>query len=99
MTEAEKIFWNSVRNRKFRNLKFRRQQIVEGFIVDFYCDKLKLCIEIDGGVHSEESIKKYDIERDKALKMHNLSIMRFSNGEAKKDIAGVLGKIESVVPR
>jgi very-short-patch-repair endonuclease len=84
-------------NRKFRNLKFRRQQIVEGFIVDFYCDELKLCIEIDGGVHNEETIKEYDIERERALKIHNLTIMRFSNDEVKKDITEVLKKIGEII--
>jgi len=47
MTAAEKVFWNAVRNRKLNNLKFRRQQIIHGFIVDFYCEELRLC-EIDG---------------------------------------------------
>jgi very-short-patch-repair endonuclease len=97
MTEAEKIFWNCVRGRKFRNLKFRRQQIVEGFVVDFYCDALRLCVEIDGALHNVESVKKYDAERDKALKMHGLMIMRFTNDEVISDVNRVLQNIGSLV--
>jgi very-short-patch-repair endonuclease len=93
MTEAEKIFWNSVRGRKFRNLKFRRQQIVEDFVVDFYCDALRLCVEIDGAVHNAESAKKYDVERDKALKLHGLTMMRFANDEVISDVNKVLQEI------
>jgi very-short-patch-repair endonuclease len=97
MTEAEKIFWKCVRGRRFRNLKFRRQQIVEGFVVDFYCDALRLCIEIDGAVHDTGAAKKYDTERDKALKMHGLTMMRFTNDEVMNTIHDVLGKIERMM--
>jgi very-short-patch-repair endonuclease len=96
MTEAEKIFWNNVRSRKFRNLKFRRQQIVEGFVVDFFCDALRLCVEIDGAVHNTETVKKYDAERDKALKLHGLTMMRFTNDEVIDSIEDVLKGIGSL---
>ncbi|MFH0975082.1 MAG: DUF559 domain-containing protein [Spirochaetota bacterium] len=86
MTEAEKIFWAAVRGRKFRKFKFRRQQIIEGFVVDFYCDALRLCVEIDGAVHDAETAKKYDTERDKALKKHGLTMLRFTNDEVIRDV-------------
>jgi very-short-patch-repair endonuclease len=93
MTEAEKIFWAAARGRKFRKLKFRRQQIIEGFVIDFYCDELRLCVEIDGAVHRDETAKKYDAERDKALKMHGLTMLRFTNDEAIRDVNKVLQTI------
>ncbi|TAL39766.1 MAG: DUF559 domain-containing protein, partial [Spirochaetes bacterium] len=76
MTDAEKIIWELVRNRKFRNLKFRRQQIIDGFIVDFYCEELRLCLEIDGGVHDDEEQRKYDRERDAVLAQRGVRIVR-----------------------
>jgi len=47
-TRAEDILWQNLRNRKLTRLKFRRQQHIEGFIVDFYCDQIKFAIEVDG---------------------------------------------------
>ena len=93
MTETEKVFWENERNRKFRGLKFRRQQLIDGFIVDFYCDTLRLCIEIDGEIQDTEEANKYDNERNRALKLRGLSMMRFRNNEILEDIKGVLRKI------
>ena len=50
MTDYEKILWKRLRTNKLLGLHFRRQQIIDGFIVDFYCHKTKLIIEIDGGI-------------------------------------------------
>ncbi len=50
-TKAERIVWRLLRNRKFLNLKFRRQHQIGLYIVDFYCDELKLILELDGSVH------------------------------------------------
>ena len=80
-TPAEKEFWEMVRNKKLHGLKFRRQQIIDGFIVDFYCDKIGLCVEIDGSVHETEEQKKYDRLRDKAIALRGLKILRISNND------------------
>mgnify|MGYP001270439515 CR=1 FL=1 len=85
MTVAEKAFWKMVRNRKLFNLKFRRQQIIDGFIVDFYCDELGLCIEIDGEVHNDTEQKQYDRYRDEAIALNKLKILRFTNNEVLYD--------------
>lgn len=53
-TDAEALFWSRLRNRQFRNLKFRRQVPLGQYIVDLYCHELQLVIELDGGQHSEE---------------------------------------------
>ena len=53
-TDAETLLWSRLRNRQFRNLKFRRQVPLGHYIVDFYCHELRLVIELDGGQHSEE---------------------------------------------
>ena len=96
MTEAEKIFRANIRNRKFRGLKFRRQQVIDGFIVDFYCEALRLCIEIDGEVHDTEEAKKYDKNRDRALELRGLRMLRFQNNEVINDIEGVLRRLQEV---
>ena len=58
MTLAEKCFWNGVKTDKFMGLHFRRQQIIHGFIADFYCEDLNLVVEVDGGIHEQQ--KDYD---------------------------------------
>lgn len=81
MTKAEKAFWEMVRGRRMCGLKFRRQQVIDGFIVDFYCDSPGLCIEIDGGVHDDEEQANYDRLRDEALASRKLKILRIRNDE------------------
>ncbi|HPF07949.1 MAG TPA: endonuclease domain-containing protein [Spirochaetota bacterium] len=93
MTEAEKVFWEMVRDRRMFGLKFRRQQIIDGFIVDFYCDSLGLCVEIDGGVHETEEQKNYDKLRDEALAIRSLKILRLKNEEVLGDKDLVIEKI------
>ena len=62
-TEAESVLWEHLRNRKLDGLKFRRQQIIEGFIVDFFCHNLKLVIELDEEVHDIPDQKVIDEHR------------------------------------
>ena len=88
MTPAEKILWEYLRAKRFNGLKFRRQQIIEGFIVDFYCHSLGLVIELDGEIHDKQ--KEYDTERDDILSSKQLTILRFTNQQVSKDIESVL---------
>jgi very-short-patch-repair endonuclease len=99
-TEAEKKLWKFIRNKKLSGRKFLRQhpviyQIIKNecffFIPDFYCDKEKLLIELDGGIHDDS--KEKDTRRDKIL--HNLGfcVLRIRNEELS-DIEAVLLKIE-----
>ncbi len=67
MTPSEKLLWDFLRGRGLSKYKFRRQQPMEGFILDFYCDKAKLGIEVDGGIHSLREISKYDLQRTEFL--------------------------------
>lgn len=66
-TTAEAVLWETLRGRKFLNLKFRRQHPVNTYIADFYCHQLKLVIEVDGGYHADTDQKIKDEERTKAL--------------------------------
>ena len=66
MTEAEKILWDSLRNNEWQ-LNFRRQHPISIYIADFYCHKLKLVIELDGGYHENKDVKIHDVEREKDI--------------------------------
>lgn len=94
MTPAEKILWNELRGNKL-GVHFRRQQIIAGFIVDFYCHKVGLVIEVDGDIHDLQ--QEEDARREKVLQEMGLQIVRFRNEEVEKDWAGVLSKIRELV--
>ena len=92
MTPAEKILWQELRGNKL-GVHFRRQQIIAGFIVDFYCHRAGLVIELDGSVHANQS--EEDAHRGKALNEMGLRVIRFWNGEIEKNLADVLRKIRA----
>ena len=71
MTDAEKLLWEKLKKNQFQGYKFRRQHPVHLFIVDFYCHKLKMVIEIDGKYHETTEQKKLDTERSDILKFRD----------------------------
>jgi len=92
-TEAEKLLWFRIRKKQIKDSQFFRQRPIGSYIVDFYCPKSKLVIEIDGGQHYEEDNIKRDLIRDEHLKKMGFRIMRFTNLDIFKNIDGVLDKI------
>ena len=74
-TEAENRLWYHLRNRRFQGWKFRRQHILEGYIVDFVCLERRLVIELDGGQHADQ--KAYDNQRTLALEKVGFKVIRF----------------------
>ena len=94
MTYAERCFWNGVRNRKVNGLKFRRQHVIDGFIADFYCNELRLIVEVDGGVH--ETQKDYDRLRDYIISRNNITIIRFSNEVVVNNFTMVVKRIREL---
>ncbi|MDJ0743575.1 MAG: DUF559 domain-containing protein [Xenococcaceae cyanobacterium MO_167.B27] len=95
MTPAEKILWEHLRAKRFKGLKFRRQQIIEGFIVDFYCHSLGLVIEVDGKIHDRQI--ENDRKRDKILSAKNLYVLRFTNEQVAENIESVLKAITETI--
>lgn len=93
MTEAEKLLWSKVRRKQLRGYQFYRQRIIGEYIVDFYCSKANLIIELDGGQHYTEEAKKKDKGRDDYLKREGYEILRFSDKEVFENLQGVLEKI------
>lgn len=93
-TESEKLLWEKLRNNNL-GAKFRRQYSVMGYVVDFYCPKERLAIELLGGVHKSVSAKKYDDYRREHLKAFAITILEFWNSEVENNIEGVLELIKS----
>ncbi len=60
-------------------VRFQRQKVIDQYIVDFYCAKARLVIELDGGGHYTETQKAYDAQREERLKKHHLKVLRFCN--------------------
>jgi len=94
MTPAEKVLWEELRANKL-GVHFRRQQIIAGFIVDFYCHKAGLVIEVDGDVHDLQH--EEDTRREKALREMGLRVVRFGNDEVVKDLSVVVEKIRKQI--
>ena len=97
-TLAEKHAWHLLRDRRVIGLKFRRQVPIDDFIVDFYCDELKLVIEIDGDVHGETVKARRDEARDQRLKELGYTVLRFSNALVINDAGVVIQAIRSLRP-
>lgn len=95
MTDAEKALWTKIRGRQMKGYQFYRQKPIGNFIVDFYCPKANLVIELDGGQHYSEDRKIKDDQRDNYLKNMGLSVLRFSDREVFENMGGVLEKIWS----
>jgi len=88
LTLAERLVWLCLRRNQLLACHFRRQQIVGGFIVDFYCASARLVIEVDGPVH--ESQREQDRNRDAILSTHGVRILRFTNEQIKTNLGDVL---------
>lgn len=95
MTETEIRLWNRIRRKQINDLQFFRQRPIGNFVVDFYCPKKKLVIEVDGGQHFwDEDAMKRDLLKDDYLKNKlSLKVLRFSNVEVYNNMEGVIGKI------
>ena len=87
-TPAEQKLWSRLRNRQLNGLKFRRQHPIERFIIDFYCDEAKLCIEVDGDSHAEQI--EYDQARTAYLNELGYTVIRFTNREVFTQCEAVL---------
>jgi very-short-patch-repair endonuclease len=97
MTRAEIILWSRLREKKINGYKFRRQQPIFDYIVDFYCPQLKLIIEVDGEIHSLNENSKYDLKRDNILKINGYHIIRLTNLEIETELNSTINKIISFI--
>lgn len=78
-------------------IRFMRQRIIDGYIVDFYCASAKLVIEIDGAQHYEPEALAYDEERTRILNAYGLTVLRFRNSEINRQFQAVCQKIDQYI--
>ena len=94
MTPEEKILWELIR-RDALGVRFRRQFGIGEYIVDFYCSKLKLVIELDGNQHYTKDGLEYDEIRENYMKSLDITTIRFRNKEINENLSGVIEKIKT----
>ena len=94
MTPAERALWRALRRNALDGLHFRRQQVIEGSIVDFYCDAVKLAIEVDGKPHEEQG--EYDEFREDVIARQGVRFLRLPN-DALHDIEAVIEHIKEKI--
>jgi len=96
-TEAEIFLWNNLRGKKLEGYKFRRQHIIDQFIVDFVCLKKQLIIEVDGGYHSLPEVEFSDKQRTDIFESFGYKVIRFSNEQILNEIEVVLEEVIRVL--
>lgn len=94
-SEAESALWKQLRGRRLMGYKFRRQVVIEPYVVDFACLEAKLIIEADGGQHGEQAA--YDARRTARLEVMGYRVMRFWNHEILSERQSVLARIRSAL--
>lgn len=91
-TLSEVLLWNELKARKLMGYQFLRQKPIENFILDFYCSKLKLAIEIDGNSHLGKEIK--DKIRQTEIEKYGITFLRFDDREVKNNIGIILSTLK-----
>lgn len=92
MTFSEKVMWNILR-RNETGERFLRQYSIDNYVIDFYCPRLKLAVEVDGEVHDREEEKKYDKERQEYVEKYGVVFIEFRNEEVTENGNAVYEKI------
>ena len=93
-TKAERLLWNALSGKRLDGLRFRRQQQIENFIVDFCCMRSRVVIEIDGWSHTGSG--SADEARDNWLTEHDFQVLRYTNMEVIHDVQGVADSIAAI---
>jgi very-short-patch-repair endonuclease len=97
MTEAERLLWSKIRAKQLKGYQFYRQRIIGNYIVDFYCAKAKLVIELDGGQHYSNKGLEKDKIRDDYIKEQKLEVLRFSDRDVFENLNGVVERIYEIL--
>jgi very-short-patch-repair endonuclease len=93
-TLGEILLWQQIKGRKIQGYQFNRQKPIGNYIVDFFCKKLNLIIEVDGETHFYDGAQEKDEKRQKELEALGLFFLRFDDLEVKQNIEAVVIKIE-----
>ena len=94
-TDAERLLWHHLRDRRMEGFKFRRQHPVPPFFADFACIEACLVIELDGGQHFEPDAQASDQSRTAVLEQAGFTVLRFDNRQMLQETAAVLTVIRS----
>ena len=92
-TECERQLWSMLRRKQMAALRFRRQQPIGPYVVDFLCPAMKLVVELDGGQHSENEAVVYDGVRTQWLEARGYRVLRFWNWDFRENPEGALERI------
>jgi very-short-patch-repair endonuclease len=98
MTDAERHLWSKIRMKQLKGYQLYRQKPIGDYIVDFFCPRAKLVVEIDGSQHLVGETIQYDRIRDDYLSSHGLRVLRFTNSDVMRNIEGVIESIEEEIP-
>ncbi len=93
MTDAERHLWAKIRMKQLKGYQFYRQKPIGDYIVDFFCPRAKLVIEVDGSQHFSDEMTEYDRIRDEHMSSLGLRVLRFTNTEALTNIEGIIESI------
>ena len=96
-TSTERMLWKRLRGKQLDGYRFRQQHGFGPYVLDFYCPSIRLCIELDGGVHNDEKVKQKDEERTVFLKQNRIQVLRFRNEEVEQNIEYVLERIKDCI--
>ena len=97
MTDAEKILWQKFWCKQLKGHSFYRQKAIGTYIVDFFCPKANLVIELDGGQHYTDIGKTKDSIRENTLTKMGIKILRFSDRDVFENMSGVIEEIWSLL--
>ena len=97
MTDAERKLWSKLRSKQVNGVHFYRQKNIGNYIVDFYCPRARLIIEVDGSQHFIEEELSADCIRDTYLSKLGFTVMRFNNNEVLTHIDGVMESIYNFI--
>ncbi|BFU59595.1 MULTISPECIES: endonuclease domain-containing protein [Rodentibacter] len=97
MTEAEQLLWQRIRHKQLCSLQVYRQKPLLNYIVDFYCPKAKLVIELDGSQHNQPDQREKDILRDQELASLGIKVLRFPNSMIFNDLEKVIEILEKEI--
>jgi very-short-patch-repair endonuclease len=97
MPKAEAVLWKHISRKQVLGYRFLRQFSISSYVLDFYCPKLRLAIEIDGSTHIKDEEIEYDRNRQREIEQLGIQFLRFKNEEVLFDLSGVISKIEMSV--
>jgi very-short-patch-repair endonuclease len=95
-TDVERRLWHRLRNGQIDGHQFRRQHPAGPYVLDFYCPRLRLAVELDGGQHNLPSEIQHDQRGDAWLAARGVAVLRFWNSDVIENMTGVLEKISLV---